>query len=165
MRLRVLIGAFGFGQLAGFEIDVIVALAGTVDAISPMQAGVEPLRAVRGGHLIGQHEPHFVVIGARVFLGGEITPLPAPIGPSPGKTVKNLLGADLAAGFNAVLCGHRAPQEFGNTLFLHLLQTRGHARLAEIFLSDDVASHLAPAVGHFDIVEAEHRGAIGIADL
>src|ERR1700722_12282928 len=44
MRLRMLVGGRRLRQLAGFEIDVEMALARPVDAISPMQAGVEPLR-------------------------------------------------------------------------------------------------------------------------
>jgi hypothetical protein len=44
MRLRVLVGGLGLGQLAGFGVDIVVALAGAVDAVGPVQAGVEPLR-------------------------------------------------------------------------------------------------------------------------
>jgi hypothetical protein len=54
MRLRVLVGRFRLGQLAG-EVDIEVALAGTVDAVGPVQAGVEPLRGVRRDALGGQH--------------------------------------------------------------------------------------------------------------
>src|SRR4029077_11265106 len=43
MRLRMLVGRGRLHELAGFEIDVVVALARAVDAIGPMQAGVEPL--------------------------------------------------------------------------------------------------------------------------
>src|SRR6185312_12304846 len=37
VRLRMLVGRLRFRQLAGEGIDVIVALAGAVDAIGPMQ--------------------------------------------------------------------------------------------------------------------------------
>src|ERR1700720_3459484 len=47
VRLRMLVGGLGLGQLAGLEIHIEVALAWAVDAIGPMQAGVEPLRRVR----------------------------------------------------------------------------------------------------------------------
>ena len=40
MRLRVLIGRFGLGQLAGLGVDVVVALARAVDAVGPEEAGV-----------------------------------------------------------------------------------------------------------------------------
>src|SRR6202161_3024123 len=56
MRLRMLVGRFRFRQLAGEGIDIIVALAGAIDAVSPMQPGVEPLRRVRRDHLLGEHE-------------------------------------------------------------------------------------------------------------
>ena len=46
VRLRMLVGGIGDRQLAGLVIDIEVALAGAVDAVGPVQAGVEPLRAV-----------------------------------------------------------------------------------------------------------------------
>ena len=48
MRLRMLVGRLGFHQLVGEGIDVEMALARAVDAIGPVQAGVEPLRAELG---------------------------------------------------------------------------------------------------------------------
>src|SRR3546814_9674192 len=71
MRLRMVVGAGGAGQLAGREVDVVVALARAVDAVGPVQAGVEPLRRVRRGDLAGQHVAHLVVVGAGVLLGVE----------------------------------------------------------------------------------------------
>ena len=41
----------------------------------------------------------------------------------------------------------------------------GHAGFAEILLRQNVGGDLRPEVGHFDIVETEHDGAIGIPDL
>ena len=92
MRLWVLIGAAGFGQLAGFEIYIMVSLAWAIDAIGPMHAGVEPLRRVGRSHLHRQHVAHLVKIGEGVLLTGEITALPAPIGPGAGQSVEDLLG-------------------------------------------------------------------------
>jgi hypothetical protein len=43
MGLRMFVGGFGFGELAGFVIHIEMALARTIDAVSPMQARVEPL--------------------------------------------------------------------------------------------------------------------------
>ena len=43
MRLRALIRGFGFHNCIGFWLDVVMALAGAVDAISPVEAGVGPL--------------------------------------------------------------------------------------------------------------------------
>ena len=42
--LGMLVGGFGLGQLAREGVHIVMALAGAVDAIGPMQAGVEPLR-------------------------------------------------------------------------------------------------------------------------
>ena len=92
VRLRMLVSRLRLDELGGFEIDVIVALARAIDAIGPMEAGVEPLRRVGRGDLARQHEPHFVGIGARVVLAVEIAGLPAPIGPGAGEAVEHLLG-------------------------------------------------------------------------
>src|SRR3546814_3963112 len=69
VRLRVLVGAGGARQLAGREVDVVVALTRAVDAVGPVQPGVEPLRRVRRAHLACQHIAHLVVVGAGVLLG------------------------------------------------------------------------------------------------
>ena len=55
VRLRVLVGGRRCRQRARLVIDIEVALARAVDAIGPVQAGVEPLRAVRSSHLHGKH--------------------------------------------------------------------------------------------------------------
>ena len=93
MRLGMLVGGFRLDQLAGLEIDIIMALRRTVDAIGPMQAGVEPLRGIGRAHLHRQHETVLVVEGLCIFLGGEMATLPAPIGPAACKAVKYLLCA------------------------------------------------------------------------
>ncbi|MPL92618.1 hypothetical protein SDC9_38730 [bioreactor metagenome] len=172
MRLRMFVGAGRFRQLAGDVVDVIVALRRAIDAIGPVQAGVEPLRAVRRGHLLGQHEAHLVVIGARVVLGAEIAALPAPVGPGAGQPVEHLLGRGFAHNaliFRQVLkrlgVGDRAPQELGHALLAHLLQRRGNARLAEVFLREHVGGNLAPALGHLDAVVVEHDLAVRVANF
>src|SRR5205085_9690594 len=43
VRLRVLVGALGSAQFPGAVIDVVVALRRPVDAIGPVEPGVEPL--------------------------------------------------------------------------------------------------------------------------
>src|SRR5260370_174693 len=60
VRLRMLVGGFRFGQFAGEGIDVIMALAGSIDAVGPVQPGVEPLRRIRRHHLLGQHVAQLV---------------------------------------------------------------------------------------------------------
>ncbi len=172
MRLRMFIGAGRFGQLAGLVIHVVMALARTIDAVGPVQAGVEPLRAVRRGHLRGQHETHLVIVGLGIGLGGEVTALPAPIGPGAGQPVEDLLGRGLATEtlvlgqlVQGSRVGHRAPQELGHALFLDRLQPCGNAGLAEILLRDDVRGDLAPTARHFHAFQLEHGGAVGIANL
>ena len=66
MRLGMFIGAVGLDQLPGLVIHVIMALGRPVDAIGPVQPGVEPLRRIGRAHLRGQHVAHFVVIGAGI---------------------------------------------------------------------------------------------------
>src|SRR3712207_9547300 len=51
VRLGMLVGRLGLHKLSGAVIDVVVALARTIDAVGPVQAGVEPLRRVRRAHL------------------------------------------------------------------------------------------------------------------
>ncbi len=172
MRLRMLVGRLRFGQLAGEGIDVIMALAGTVDAIGPMQAGVEPLRRVRRDHLLGQHEAQLVIERLGVFFRGEVAALPAPIGPAAGEAVEHLLGGEFAdialvlgqAG-ERLGVGHRAPQPRRHGLFLDLLQARGDAGFAEILLRQHVGGDLRPELRHLDVFQAEHHRAVGIADL
>ena len=168
----MLVGRFGFGQLAGLPVHIEVALAGTVDAVGPVQAGVEPLRRVRRHHLLGQHEAQFVVEGMSIFFRREVAALPAPVGPAACETVEHLLGgmfADEALGLGEGVEGfsvrHRAPQPRWNGFFLDLLQTRGDTRLAEVLLRQNVGSHLRPEVGDFDILQPKHHRAIRIADL
>ena len=91
MGLGVFIGRPGFGELAGFMVDVEVALAWSIDAIGPMQAGVEPLRRVRRAFLRGKHVAQLVVEGAGVIFSIEVSALPAPIGPCARQAVEDLL--------------------------------------------------------------------------
>src|SRR6185437_7061442 len=172
VRLRVLVGRLRTRQLAALEVDVIVALARAVDAVGPVQAGVEPLRRVRRHHLRRQHVAVLVVEGARVFVRVEVAALPAPIGPRAGKAIEHLLARLLADGAlllgqrrECVLIGDRAPQEGGDGVLFELLQPGGHAGLAEILLRQDVGGDLRPEFRHLDIVELEHHGAVRIPDL
>ena len=95
MRLRMLVGGLRLGQLAGEGVDIEVALARAVDAIGPVQAGVEPLRRIRRDALGGQHIGELVAEGARVVLRLEVAALPAPVGPGAGQPVEDLAGVDL----------------------------------------------------------------------
>ena len=168
----MLVGRLRLDHLAGLEVDVIMALARPIDAIGPMEAGVEPLRRIGRGHLARQHEAHLVVIGARVVLAVEIAGLPAPIGPGAGEAVEHLPGGGLGAqalflghGAHRRLVGDRAPQEGRNALLLDPLHARGDAGFAEIFLRQHVGRDLAPGGGNLDAFERKHDRAVGIADL
>ena len=97
MRLWVLVGGIGNCQLAGFVIDVGMALARTVDAIGPMKTRVEPLRAVGGAHLHRQHVAIFIIEGTGIVFSTEVAALKTPIGPGSSKTVEHLASIGLAA--------------------------------------------------------------------
>ncbi len=172
MRLGMLVGRLRLGQLAGLEIDVVVALAGAVDAIGPVQAGVEPLRRVRRHHLAGEHEAQLVEEGLGIGLLVEVAALPAPVGPGAGEAVEDLLRGGLADPalllgqlLQRLVVGRRAPQPRRNGILLDALQPRRHAGLAEILLREDVGGHLAPGIRNLDALQAEDDRAVGIANL
>ena len=154
-------------------VDVVVALAGAVDAVGPVQAGVEPLRAVGRAHLRGQHVAVLVVEGARVVLGGEVAALPAPVGPGAGEAVEHLAGVVLAAvmrsasgsSASARSSGTERHSQDGTVSSSTRLQARRHAGLAEILLRQDVGRDLAPVLGDREILQAEDDRAIRIPDL
>ena len=122
MRLGMLVGGRGVGQFAGLMVDVHVALAGAVDAVGPVQAGVEPLRRVGRRDLAGQHAAQLVVEGLGIFLAVEVAVAPAPIRPGVGQPVEDLAGVGLTAG----------PLPLGFR----------HAGLAEVLLGQDVGRDL-----------------------
>src|SRR5690606_32424226 len=66
MRLWMLVGRARLGQLAGERVDIIVTLARTIDAVGPVQAGVEPLRAVWSNALRGEHVGQLVHESLRI---------------------------------------------------------------------------------------------------
>ena len=164
MGLRMLVGGFRLHQLAGLVVDIVVPLARPVDAVSPVQPGVEPLRGVRRGALGRQHVPHLVIIRAGIVFGGEVAAFPAPVGPGARKTIENLLGGRLTDGFGAGV-RFRTPQEFRNPVFRNATQLRRHAGLAEVFLCNDVAGHLGPGLRHFHLIEPKDDLTVGIADF
>ena len=164
VRLGVFVGGLRFRQLAGDVIDVVMPLAGTVDAIGPMQAGIEPLGRVGRSALCREHVPHLVKIGGGVLFGGKITAFPAPVSPGAGQTIKDLAGGGFPPGL-CVTVGYRAPKEFRYVLLTYFFHLRGHAGLAKVFLRDHIAGDLAPARRDFAIVQLEHDGTVRIADL
>ncbi len=172
MRLRMLVGGRGLHELAGLIVDVEMALARAVDAIGPMQAGVEPLRRIRRHHLHRQHVAVLVEERLSVGFGGEIAALPAPIGPGAGEPIEHLLAGLLAGEALGLwerrerrLVGHAAPQPRGDGLFLDLFQAGRDAGFAEIFLRQHVGGDLRPLLGNLDILGVEDHRAIRITDL
>ncbi len=128
-----------------------------------MQAGVEPLRRVGGCLLRREHVAEFVIEGARIGFRIEIAALPAPIGPGAGHPVEHLLGRTLA--HDLVAGGFLAPQPFRHAVLGNRLQLARYARLAEIFLGQHVARHLAPRLGNLDVVLLENHRSVGVTDL
>ena len=172
MRLRVLVGRRRLGELAGDVVDVEMALAGAVDAVGPVQPGIEPLRRVRRAHLQGEHGAQLVVEGARILLGREIAALPAPIGPAAGEAVEDLLGRGLGhaalalgQGREGGLVGDRAPQPGRDAVLLDLFEARRDPGLAEILLRQHVGGDLAPRFRHLDPGLPEDDRAVRILDL
>ena len=165
MGLGMFVGGRGFCQPAALVIDIVMALAGTIDAIGPVQAGVEPLWRVGRAFLRRQHVAEFVIEGAGVGLGVEIAAFPAPIGPGACHTVEHLLGGFLAGCFLAVLGRLTAPEEFRHAFLRNRLEGFGDARLAEVFLRQHIAGHLAPAFRHLDVGLGEHDRAVGVPDF
>ena len=166
------VGRLRFGELAGGKVDVEMPLARSVDAVSPVEPCVEPLRRVGRCHLHRQHVDELIEEGASVRLRIEIAALPTPIGPGAGEPLEDLFRRMFAgAAFlfrkrrQRRLVGGRAPQPRGNGLFLDLLQPGGHPRLAEVFLGQYVGGDLRPEAWHLDIRGLEHHRAVGIADL
>ena len=172
VRLRMFVGGLRLHQFSIGEIDIEMALAGAIDAIGPVQAGVEPLRRIGRRHLRCEHEAQFVAKRLRVLLAVEVTALPAPVGPGAGEAVEDLFGGNfgcvslvfrqIGEGFRI---GDRSPEEGGNAVFLDALQPGRHAGLAEIFLGENVAGDLAPLRRGLDVFEREHHRTVRVADF
>src|SRR5262249_58069492 len=90
MRLRPFVGRGGGIGAAVLMVDVPMPLAWAVDAIGPMQAGVEPLRRIECADLRRQHEAELVVEGEGVLLAVEVAALPSPVGPGAGHAMEHL---------------------------------------------------------------------------
>jgi hypothetical protein len=172
MRLRMLVRALGRNQLVGEGVDIEVALAGAVDAIGPVQAGVEPLRAVGGNALRGKHVGKFIAEGEGVFFGGKIAALPAPIRPGTSQAVEHLAAIHfrtIALGFRQLgersFVGDGAPQPGRHGVFFDLLEDLGDAGLSEVFLRDDIGRDLAPGRGDGDVFEFEDHRTVGVTNL
>ena len=149
MGLWMFVGRGRACHLAGLIIDIEVALRWAVDAVSPVQPGVEPLRRVRCGLLQRQHPAHFVKVGFGVGLFGKIAALPAPVSPSSSKPIKNLFRGGLAAGAfvfrqfgESLRIGFGTPEPLRHTRFAYAFQLCRDARFTKILLSKHVTRNL-----------------------
>ena len=172
VRLGVLVGRCRGFDLAGPVVDVVVAIGRPVDAIGPVEPGVEPLGRVGRRHLPAQHVAELVEEGAGIRFPVEIAALPAPIGPGAGEPVEHLGGPRLAGGGARLvelsgrrLVGDMAPEPSGHVRLLDRLHLGRHAGLAEVFLGQDVDGDLGPRDRRFDVAELENDRAVRIADL
>ena len=172
MRLRPLVGRGGALHRAAPVVGEVVALGRAVDPVSPVQAGVEPLRRVGRRVLTSQREAQLVEEGAGVVLAVEVAALPAPIGPGPGQTIEHLGGLRLTAvapvlGQVGKRRGIRllAAQPLRHALLLDRAQARRDPGLAKILLGEHVDRDLRPGARHLDVVGPEHHRAVRIADL
>ncbi len=163
MRRRALVGAGRARHLTASGIDEVMPLRRALDAVGPVQASVEPLRAIGSGHLAGEHEAAFIEESLRVGFAGEIAAFPAPVGPAAGQAAKNLACVGFLAerriggGFAALEPARHA--RFGDVV--HLL---GHASLAEVFLGQDIGRHLRPVLGDQHILHLENDGSVRVYD-
>ena len=96
VRLRMFEGIGRPDDLSQLGIDIKVALRRPRQPIGIVQAGVEPLGTVGGGHLVGQHVAHLIVEGGRIFRRLEVAVIFAPEGPAAGQPIKHLPGIALA---------------------------------------------------------------------
>ena len=169
--LGMLVGRFGLDEFMGERVDIEMALAGAVDAIGPVQTGVEPLRGIGCNALGGEHVAQLVIEGAGIVFGREIAALPAPVCPGAGEAIKNL--ACIGFGTVAALpsanpswrrrsASERHSQdgtEFSSTFF----RRAGTPALRKYFWARISAATWENCAGTVDIRETEHDRAIGIA--
>ena len=116
---------------------------------------------------MGQHIAGFIVKGALVFLAVKIFVLPAPIKPGKGQTVKHLPGVMLRAVFGQDAAGIAAFfAAAAQAPFFPLVDfIRRNARLAEIFLGNNIRGNLAPERRHNHRVFRKNRLAVRVADF
>ena len=148
--LGSLVGVFGDRELGGLWIDVVVALGGAGDAVGEVESGIEPLRGVWCGDLLGQHVDQFVVERLGIFFGVEVAVLFAPMPPASCESVEHLSRIGLT--------GFGGCDEFlvRRTIVDAVYFSGGDTGFAEILLRKDVGGNLAPLTGNHDIFHEEY---------
>ena len=155
VRLRVAVGVGRALGRAGAVVGDPVALRRAGDAVGVVEAGVEPLRAVRRRHLVEQHVRELVVERLGVALRREVAVLLAPVGPAAREAVDDLAHRALGA-------------EDGLARLVEERRTVGgelrDAGLAEVLAHDDVRRQLAPRRRDLRVLHLEDGRAVGVAD-
>ena len=153
-------------------VDIPVALARSVDAVGPVQTGIEPLRRIRRADLGRQHVAMFVVEGAGIVFAVEVAALPAPVGPGAGHALEDLARTALAAGALGLgehrqgdLVGLRAPQPLRHVGLGNLDEAGRYPGAAKILLGKDVGGNLRPVGRYIDALQLKDDRAVGVADF
>jgi hypothetical protein len=120
-----------------------------------VEAGVEPLGAVGGGHLVGEHVLELVLERLGVLLGGEVALTLAPVPPRAGEAVEHLTGRALRAEDRVA---------FGVEERVAVLVVLRDPGLAEVLGDHDVGGHLAPTGRDLRVLHLEHDRTIGVGD-
>jgi len=151
-------------DLPGSRIDPEVTLGRPVDTVGPVQAGIEPLRRIRGGHLRRHHVAHLVVKRQGVGLGAEIAALPAPVGPAARQPAEHLAGVGLVSAAWVALDRHAALQPFRHPGLVYFPALERQSGPAEVFLGEDIDGHLGPRFRGQQVFHLEHHRTIGVGD-
>ena len=157
-------GAF---ELLRQRVDEVVALRRPFDAVGPVQAGVEPLRAVRGRHLFDQYEADFIVEGAGVGFRREVF---APSSPSTSSNprgggtpdVNQFRHRSVCPCPSGALLRHESKRECRRSTDMH--KTRRRTGTAEVFLRENIDRDLRPLGRHHHVGHFENDRSVRITD-
>ena len=154
-------------------VDVVMPLRRAVDAVGPVQAGVEPLRRVRRGHLRAPacSRSRRGRRGRRLRCRSSRPSSPSrssrrPGGGTPARALR-LAAEPLGLGQRGErdVVGPRAPQPLRHVRFGDLDEAGRDAGPAEILLREDVGGDLRPVGRHVDALRLKNDRAVGIADF
>ncbi len=164
MRRDVLVRRRSPGHPPRLRIHVIVPLRRPLDAVGPVQAGVEPLRAVGRRHLGGEHVAVLVVESPGVVLAAEVAAFPAPVGPAAGQSAEDLAGVGLLAGAGVARGGPASLEPLRHPSLRHPFQLGRDPGPAEVLLGQNIHRHLRPVLRCTQILHLEDGGAVRVDD-
>ncbi len=142
-------------QLAGLGVAIEMSLRGAGNPISPIEARVEPLRAVRGAHLVEQHVGQLIVKCLGIFGAVEIVMRFTPVPPATGQAMNHLPGGFFGTS-----------NDLASRILFRVaigVQLR-HTSLAEILADHDVGRQLAPVFWNLGIIHLEDDRSIRIGN-